>query len=175
MTGQTSIVIVDDEQSILQSLGGILEDEGYRVGTALSGEEALKLCEDTEPDLVFLDIWLPGMDGIEVLERLREINPLTPVIMISGHGTIETAVKATRLGAFDFLEKPLSLDKVLVTVTNALRYGQLARENLILREKTSSSRRIIGGSSNIRKLKEQIEIVAPTQANVLITGGKRYG
>ncbi len=175
MTGHPSIVIVDDEKSILQSLQGILEDEGYRVSTVLNGEEALKLCEEAEPDLVFLDIWLPGMDGIEVLERLREINPLTPVIMISGHGTIETAIKATRLGAFDFLEKPLSLDKVLVTVTNALRYGQLTRENIILREKTSFSRRILGGSTNIQKLKEQIEIVAPTQANVLITGENGTG
>ena len=170
-----TILLVDDEVSILQSLSGILEDEGYEVLTAQSGEEALRVLEETEIDLFILDIWLPKMDGIELLERIRTKNALIPVVMISGHGSIETAVKATRLGAFDYLEKPLSLEKVLVTVNNALRYGQLSRENQLLKSQTAPARKINGDSIAIRKLTEQIRIVAPTQANVLITGENGTG
>ncbi len=170
-----TILIVDDEESILQSLGGVLSDEGYEITSARSGEEALRICEDQEPDLILLDIWLPRMDGIEALEGIREMNGLIPVIMISGHGSIETAVRATRLGAFDYLEKPLSLEKVLVTVKNALRYGRLSRENLILRDQKHHTRKLIGESPAMRMLKEQIRIVAPTQAGVLITGENGTG
>ncbi|HOG08479.1 MAG TPA: response regulator, partial [Syntrophales bacterium] len=115
-----TILIVDDEESIRQSLGGVLNDEGYEVLAAASGEEALRMIDDEIPSLVLLDIWLPGMDGIEVLTRIRSEYPQIRVIIMSGHGTIETAVKATKLGAFDFIEKPLSLDKVILLVSHAL-------------------------------------------------------
>ncbi|HQK48509.1 MAG TPA: response regulator, partial [Syntrophales bacterium] len=111
-----TILVVDDEESICQSLRGILSDEGYEVRTAGSGEDALKAIEEDVPDLVLLDIWLPGMDGLEALKIIKAETPQVPVIMMSGHGTIETAVKATKLGAFDFIEKPISLEKVVLLV-----------------------------------------------------------
>ena len=114
-----TIMIVDDEASIRTSLEGVLEDEGFKVVCAGDGHEALKTMEEEMPDLVLLDIWMPGIDGIETLKRMRELHPALQVIMISGHGTIETAVNATKLGAFDFIEKPLSLEKTLVTIQNA--------------------------------------------------------
>src|ERR671918_582997 len=128
------ILIVDDEPAIRKALRDVLEDEGYRVGTAGNGPEALKVVADEAPDLVFLDIWMPRMDGLETLAELKRLRPEATVVMISGHGTIETAVKATRLGAWDFIEKPLSLDKTLVTVNRALEHGRLERENAALRE-----------------------------------------
>ncbi|MDP3259718.1 MAG: response regulator, partial [Thermodesulfovibrionales bacterium] len=108
------ILIVDDEEGIRESLSGILEDEGYDVLTADSGEEAVKILRETSPDLIFLDIWLTGMDGIKTLQQIKVMKPDVPVIMISGHGSIELAVKATQIGAYDFLEKPLSLERVLL-------------------------------------------------------------
>jgi len=170
-----TILLVDDEVSILQSLSGILEDEGYEVLTAQTGENALRLLDEANIDLFILDIWLPRMDGIELLGRIRMKNALIPVVMISGHGSIETAVKATRLGAFDYLEKPLSLEKVLVTVNNALRYGRLSKENQLLKSKSAQVHQINGNSIAIQKLTEQIRIVAPTQASVLITGENGTG
>jgi two-component system nitrogen regulation response regulator NtrX len=114
-----TILIIDDEANIRISLAGILEDEGYETHGAASGEEGVEAVRKEPPDLVLLDIWMPGIDGMEVLRRLKESYPYLPVIMMSGHGTIETAVKATKMGAYDFIEKPFSLEKILVTVANA--------------------------------------------------------
>jgi len=132
---QRTILIVDDEESICKSLGNILLDEGYDVLTANSGEAALKLLDEELPSLVLLDIWLPGIDGMEVLKTAKNLYPRLPVVMMSGHGTIETAVKATKLGAFDFIEKPLSLEKIILTVRHALEMSRLEEENLLLRQK----------------------------------------
>ena len=115
-----TILIVDDEPSIIQSLQGILADEGFEVIAADGGLKALDIIKETIPDIILLDIWMPDIDGIETLKRIRQLYPSLQVIMISGHGTIETAVKATKLGAYDFIEKPLSLDKVLLSINNAL-------------------------------------------------------
>jgi two-component system nitrogen regulation response regulator NtrX len=170
-------MIVDDEPSIRTSLEGVLEDEGYKVVCAGDGRAALKTMEEEMPDLVLLDIWMPGIDGIETLKRMRELNPALQVIMISGHGTIETAVSATKLGAFDFIEKPLSLEKTLVTIQNALNFRRLRDENIILRQKEKDrlKYKITGDSAVIRQLREIIERVAPTQATVLITGENGTG
>ncbi|RLB77644.1 MAG: sigma-54-dependent Fis family transcriptional regulator, partial [Deltaproteobacteria bacterium] len=128
-----TVLVVDDELSILQSLEGILSDEGYEVICAASGREALEKIKETMPDIVLLDIWMPEMDGIETLVKIREISPQIQVVMMSGHGTIETAVKATKLGAYDFIEKPLSLEKLLLTINNALEYHSLEQEVTLLR------------------------------------------
>ena len=129
------ILIVDDEVSILQSLSGILQDEGYGVVLAASGEEGLERAKKDPPDLILLDIWMPGIDGMTVLDQIKKIYPLIPVIIISGHGTIETAVKATRMGAFDFVEKPLSIDRVLVSIQNAIEFSRLEEENRFAAQK----------------------------------------
>lgn len=168
-------MIVDDEPSIRTSLEGVLEDEGYKVACASDGHAALKTMEEEMPDLVLLDIWMPGIDGIETLKRMRELHPGLQVIMISGHGTIETAVSATKLGAFDFIEKPLSLEKTLVTIQNALNFRRLRDENIILRQKARWKHKITGESGVVHQLRETIERVAPTQATVLITGENGTG
>ncbi|MCL5406319.1 MAG: sigma-54 dependent transcriptional regulator, partial [Deltaproteobacteria bacterium] len=167
------ILIVDDEISILQSLGGLLEDEGYEVIQACCGEEALDRARKDPPDLVLLDIWMPGTDGMAVLDEVKKLYPLLPVIIISGHGTIETAVKATRMGAFDFIEKPLSIERILVSIQNAIEFSRLEEENRLLRNK--ADRRMIGESPAIRALWEQIQRAAPTNATVLITGENGTG
>ena len=165
------ILIVDDEQSICQSLRGILSDEGYHVLVAGSGEEAVKIVEEETPQLVLLDVWLPGMDGLETLKAIKKIEPETLVIIMSGHGTIETAVKATKLGAFDFIEKPLSLDKIIILVNNALSMVRLQEENVLLKQKVSRHQyELTGTSPAITELKEMISIVAPTNAWILIMG-----
>src|SRR5262249_55380053 len=123
------ILIVDDERAIQKALRGVLEDEGYRVSAVGSGREAWRPVTEELPDVVFLDIWMPHMDGLETLAELKRLRPDATVVMISGHGTIETAVKATRLGAYDFIEKPLSLEKTLITVTRALDHARLEQEN----------------------------------------------
>jgi two-component system nitrogen regulation response regulator NtrX len=123
-----TILVVDDETSILQSLEGILSDEGFEVACADSGVRALETVGEMIPDLVLLDIWMSGMDGIETLVKIKEAYPNLQVVMMSGHGTIETAVKATKLGAYDFIEKPLSLEKLLLSVNNALDYNRLEEE-----------------------------------------------
>ena len=130
-----SVLVVDDEPSIVQSLSGLLGDEGFDVTVATNGYEALKLIDRESPDLVLLDIWMPGIDGIETLKQIKKDNPGLQVIMITGHGTIETAVKATKLGAFDFIEKPLSIDKVIVAINNALNFRRLEEENRYLRKR----------------------------------------
>lgn len=170
-----TILIVDDERSILLSLEGILNDEGFDVQVASSGAAALERIGESIPDLVLLDIWMPGMDGIETLVKIKENYPMLQVIMMSGHGTIETAVKAVKLGAYDFIEKPLSLEKVLLSISNALQYYQLEEEITLFREKEKSRHRITGESKIIRDLKEQIKIVAPTDAWVLISGENGTG
>jgi len=170
-----TILIVDDEESICQSLKAILSDEGHNVLVAASGEEALKIMEEDMPQLILLDIWLPGIDGLETLEKIKALYPNVIVIMMSGHGTIETAVKATKLGAFDFIEKPLSLDKVIIMVNNALNIIRLEEENVLLREKVSHQYELTGISPQITELKEMISIVAPTNAWIIIMGENGTG
>ena len=168
-------MIVDDEPSIRTSLEGVLEDEGYKVICASDGKEALKTMEEELPDLILLDIWMPGIDGIETLKRMRSLHPGLQVIMISGHGSIETAVSATKLGAYDFIEKPLSLERTLVTIQNAINFRQLSDDNIILRQKARIPNKITGNTAIIRQLQETIERVAPTHATVLITGENGTG
>jgi two-component system nitrogen regulation response regulator NtrX len=134
------ILIVDDEPAIRSTLRDVLEDEGYRVSAVGGGADALRFFADELPDMTFLDIWMDRMDGLETLAEIKRTRPEAVVVMISGHGTIETAVKATRLGAYDFVEKPLSLEKILVTVSRALEHARLERENAALRASSSSAR-----------------------------------
>jgi two-component system nitrogen regulation response regulator NtrX len=169
------ILIVDDEPAIQKALRDVLEDEGYRVDVAGSGPDALKAVADELPDLVFLDIWMPRMDGLETLAELKRLRPEATVVMISGHGTIETAVKATRLGAYDFIEKPLSLEKMLITVARSLEHGRLERENAALRAQLEERTEIIGDSEVIRALRDQIATAAPTSGRVLIHGENGSG
>jgi two-component system nitrogen regulation response regulator NtrX len=169
------ILIVDDEPAIQKALRDVLEDEGYRVSVAGSGADALKAVGDEAPDLVFLDIWMPRMDGLETLAELKRVRPDATVVVISGHGTIETAIKATRLGAWDFVEKPLSLEKTLVTVTRALEHNRLERENATLRARLDQRTEIIGDSAPMRALREQIATAAPSSGRVLIHGENGSG
>ena len=171
------ILVVDDEEDIQLSMTGILEDEGYRVKSTNSGEQALKELEQEEPELLFLDIWLPGKDGIELLEPIRKNYPDLPIIMISGHGNIETAVETIKKGAFDFIEKPLSLEKVVVTANKALKFKKLEQENQDLRSRVKDDyvQDLTGNSRAIEILRNQIEKVAPTEAWVLITGDNGTG
>jgi len=169
------ILIVDDEASIRTTLRGVLEDEGYRVSAAGSGADALRLVAEEPPDLTFLDVWMERMDGLETLAEIKRLRPDAVVVMISGHGTIETAVKATRLGAYDFIEKPLSLEKTLITVARALEHARLERENAALRESAALRAEIIGDSAPMRRLHEQIATAAPTTGRVLIHGENGSG
>ncbi len=169
------ILVVDDEQAIRRSLSGILADEGFELALAEDGEKALAAVRARAPDLVLLDIAMPGRDGIEILQELRQSFPALPVVMMSGHGTIETAVRATQLGAFDFIEKPLSLEKLLLTLRHALDKLRLERENRELRAKSLRAHDILGDSPPIQKLKEQIALAAPTNGWVLITGENGTG
>jgi two-component system nitrogen regulation response regulator NtrX len=169
------ILIVDDEPAIRSTLRDVLEDEGYRVSAVGGGADALRFFADELPDLTFLDIWMDRMDGLETLAGLKRTRPEAVVVMISGHGTIETAVKATRLGAYDFVEKPLSLEKILVTVNRALEHARLERENASLRASLDQRAEIIGESAAIRALVEQIATAAPTNGRVLIHGENGSG
>jgi two-component system nitrogen regulation response regulator NtrX len=169
------ILVVDDEPAIQAALRGVFEDEGYRVTAAGTGSDALAIVADEAPDLVFLDIWMPGLDGLETLAEIKRLRPEATVVMISGHATIETAVKATRLGAYDFIEKPLSLEKTLLIVTRALEYARLERENATLRERLDRRAEIIGDSPAIRALREQIAMAAPTNGRVLVHGENGSG
>ena len=170
-----SVLIVDDEEGIRRTLAGVLADEGFSVETAASGEECLTLFEGHLFSCVLLDVWLPGIDGIETLERLKEAYPDTAVIMISGHGNIETAVRATRLGALDFIEKPLQLDRTIIAVRNALERRQLEADNLRLREQMDDDNAMIGQSVPIRALRQQIAVAAPTNGRILIYGESGTG
>lgn len=172
------ILVIDDEISICSTLKAILEDEGYEVKTVETAEDGLKLLREQPFDLVLLDIWLPEMNGLDALRRIKETEENLQVIMISGHGTIESAVKATKMGAFDFLEKPLTLEKVVLTVRNALRQKRLEEENLQLREKQKGKFYLLGQSHAIKRLQEEISRIAPSNGRVLIYGengtGKDY-
>ncbi|MGA6926174.1 MAG: sigma-54 dependent transcriptional regulator [Desulfosarcina sp.] len=170
-----SILIVDDEPTILQSLSGLLNDEGFEVITANNGYEALKVIDAEAPDLVLLDIWMPGIDGIETLKEVKKSQPALPVIVITGHGNVETAVRATKLGAFDLIEKPLNIDKVIVAINNALNFRRLEEENRYLRKKTIEKHSISGSSEPVQSLKMQIATVAPTESWVLIKGENGTG
>ena len=170
-----SVLIVDDEPSILQPFEGLLTDEGFKVMTASNGYEALKIIEQDPPDIVLLDIWMPGIDGIETLKEIRSTNPHIPVIMVTGHGTIETAVNATKIGAFDFIEKPLSIDKVIVEINNALNFRRLEEENRYLRTKALKENAIDGNSPAVNDLRKQIAAAAPSDAWILITGENGVG
>lgn len=169
------ILIVDDEEGIRESLSGILEDDGYDVLTADSGEEAVKILRETSPDLIFLDIWLTGMDGIKTLQEIKAMKPNVSVIMISGHGSIELAVKATQTGAYDFLEKPLSLERVLLVSKRAIEKRTLERENITLRENLTRKWKLIGESQKIKDLREQMEMAARSNSRVLIFGESGTG
>ncbi|MEI6701949.1 MAG: sigma-54 dependent transcriptional regulator, partial [Deltaproteobacteria bacterium] len=170
-----TILVIDDEKDIRISLTGILEDEGYHIITAATGAEGIESAQEELPDLILLDIWMPGMDGLETLERLKSLFPQMTVIMISGHGTIETAVRATKLGAFDFIEKPLSLEKVLISVANALQLQELKAENAELKRSAANEYELIGDSPVMALLREQIMRVAPASASVLLTGENGTG
>lgn len=169
------ILIVDDEEGIRESLSGILEDEGYDILTADSGEEAVRILRETSPDLIFLDIWLTGMDGIKTLQEIKAMKTDVPVIMISGHGSIELAVKATQTGAYDFLEKPLSLERVLLVSKRAIEKRTLERENIALKENLTRKWKLVGESQKIRELREQMEMAARSNSRVLIFGESGTG
>src|SRR6476620_2288173 len=169
------ILIVDDEPGIRQSLKGVFEDEGFSTEAVSTGEDCLKKVEHNQYDLVLLDIWLPGIDGLETLRRLREKSARTHVIMISGHATIATAVSSTKLGAYDFIEKPLSLEHTLLTVRNALSHRRLEQANDLLRNQLESRFNIVGDSIPIKAMRKQIAMVAPTNGRVLIYGESGTG
>jgi two-component system, NtrC family, nitrogen regulation response regulator NtrX len=170
-----SILIVDDESGIRESLGALLRDEGYEIETSASGEECLEQIERRTFDLVLLDVWLPKMDGLATLERIQGREAAPAVIMISGHGKIETAVRATKLGAFDFVEKPLSLDKIVLVVRNALEFVRLDAENRRLRAELDERHEILGNSVPMKALRQQIALTAPTNGRVLIYGESGTG
>ncbi len=170
-----AVLIVDDESSIIDSLEGILSDDGFEVMHAYNGYEALKKIEAESPDIVLLDIWMPGMDGIDTLKEIKKMAPNLPVVMITGHGSIESAVDATKSGAFDFLEKPLSIDKVMVTISNALNFRKLEEENIYLRKKEIEKNSITGASQAVQKLYGEIMAASPSDASILITGENGTG
>jgi two-component system nitrogen regulation response regulator NtrX len=170
-----SILVVDDEAGVRGSLVGILGDEGYAVEAVESGERALGVLENRRYDLLLLDVWLPGMDGLEVLARVRTLDPEVPVVVISGHGSIETAVKAVRMGAQDFVEKPLALEKTLLVVKNALRQRKLEAENRALKEQVEHRWVMVGESSAIHALRADIAQAAPSNGRVLIFGENGTG
>ncbi len=170
-----TILIVDDEPAILSTLSAVLRDEGYLVHACDSGSRAFEVLEHEGPELVLLDIWMPDLDGIEVLKKIRRDHPESIVIMMSGHGSIETAVKATKLGAYDYIEKPLSLEKVHLLVRHALREHRLEEENVRLRSTVEKRGRLIGTSAAIRRLRGEIETAGPTNSRVLITGENGTG
>jgi DNA-binding NtrC family response regulator len=170
-----TILIADDEPGIRETLRKLLEFESYRVMLAEDGPSALDLARDQAVDMMLLDIKMPGMDGLDVLSEIHREKPELPVVIISGHGTIQTAVEATRLGAYDFIEKPIDADRILLVIRNGLAQGKLLRENLSLREEVRGKTRIIGEHPQIRSIMETIGKVAPTNARVLIMGENGTG
>jgi two-component system, NtrC family, nitrogen regulation response regulator NtrX len=171
----SSILIVDDESGIRESLTALLREEGYAVDAASTGEECVTLLEKRPFDLVLLDIWLPKMDGLTTLEHIQERDSPPMVVMISGHANIETAVRATKLGAFDFIEKPLSLEKTILATKNALEYLRLEEENRRLRAELEHRHQILGNSVPMKALRQQIALTAPTNGRVLIYGESGTG
>ena len=172
---KSRILVIDDEAAIRDSLRMILEYEGYEFLGAPTGQDGLGIIERENPDLVFLDIKMPGMDGLEVLQRIKAANETVPVVMISGHATVTTAVEATKLGAFDFIEKPLASERVLVTIRNALDRSRLADENRSLKRVVEARHQIVGDSPQLKKVMDAIRRAAPTNATVLITGESGVG
>ena len=172
---QPSILIVDDEPGIRESLGALLRDEGYSAQVASSGEECLALVDQQRFDLILMDVWLPRMDGLDALEHIQAQDDAPMVVMISGHGNIETAVRATKLGAFDFIEKPLSIEKVTLVLRNALDYLRLESENRRLRAELEERHQILGVSVPMKALRQQIALTAPTNGRVLIYGESGTG
>lgn len=171
-----TVLIVDDERDIRLAIGGILGDEGYLVAQASSGPEALERIDESAPEMVILDLWMQNSEqGFDVLTHIKEEYPSLPVVVISGHGNIETAVKAVKMGAFDYIEKPLSADKLLLTVERALSFRRLAAENQILKTRPGQNSHMIGQSPALMDLMRKIEVVAPTPASVLITGENGVG
>ncbi len=170
-----SILIVDDEPGIRDTLRGVMEDEGFAVEAVATGEECLAALEKRAFSCVLLDVWLPGIDGLETLRRLRSAGSDAAVVIISGHGNVETAVKATKLGAFDFIEKPLSLEKTLLTVRNALRQQRLELMNAEMSAELAHEYKMVGDSVAMRALRKQITVVAPTDGRVLIYGESGTG
>ena len=170
-----NILLVDDESGIRESLGALLRDEGYEVEAVASGEECVERLGRNDFDLVLLDVWLPKMDGLETLDRVQAREKPPVVLMISGHGNIETAVRATKLGAFDFIEKPLSIEKTMLAVRNALEYLRLEEENRRLRAELEEKHQILGGSIPMKALRQQIALTAPTNGRVLIYGESGTG
>ncbi len=169
------ILIIDDEKSIRKTLREILEYEKYQVEEAADGAEGLALIQKDKFDIILCDIKMPKMDGIEVLDKIMKLSVDTPVIMVSGHGNIETAVEAVKKGAFDFIAKPLDLNRLLVTLRNAMDKSTLVTETKVLKKKMSKTFDMIGASKAIVLIQEMIERVAPTDARVLITGGNGSG
>ncbi len=170
-----TILIVDDEPGVRTALAGVLRDEGYAVETAESGEACLDRVNRGGVDLILLDVWLPGLDGLATLARLRERQSDAQVVLISGHGNIESAVRAIKLGAFDFVEKPLSLDKTVLVVRNALRQRRLEAENRALRARVDRHQVMVGESYAMRQLREQVAMAAPTNGRVLVYGENGTG
>jgi len=175
MTSRSHLLVVDDEAGIRESLTSILKDEGYQVDAVASGEEALARATSGDFAVVLLDVWLPGIDGLQTLSRIQAMQWPPVVIMISGHGTIETAVRATKLGAFDFIEKPLSLEKIVVLVRNAVQQRRLAEENQLLRSELGHRYQVIGDSVPMKAMRQQIAVTAPTNGRVLIYGESGTG
>src|SRR5882757_4493337 len=171
----SNILIVDDEKAIRKTLGEILSYEGYKLDEAGDGEDALKRFKEKTYDVVLCDIKMPKMDGIEFLEKAREANPDVPIIMISGHGTIETAVEAVKKGAYDYISKPPDLNRLLITIRNAMDKTSLVAETKVLKRKVSRVQDMIGESTPIHKIRETIEKVAPTEARILVTGENGVG
>lgn len=169
------ILIIDDERAIRKTLSEILSFEGYKVEEASDGEEGLKKFKEKTFDLVLCDIKMPKMDGIEFLQRAGEINPDIPIVMISGHGNIETAVEAVKKGAYDFISKPPDLNRLLITIRNAMDKSTLVTETKVLKRKVSRVQEMIGESAGIKKIKDTIEKVAPTEARILVTGENGVG
>src|SRR6202040_4331072 len=170
-----SILIVDDESGIRESLGALLRDEGYEIEAVESGEECLERIGRRNFDLILLDVWLKKMDGLNTLEQIQMIDGAPMVVMISGHGNIETAVRATKLGAFNFVEKPLSLEKIVLVVRNALEFLRLEEENQRLRAELEERHEILGNSVPMKALRQQIALTAPTNGRVLIYGESGTG
>ena len=170
-----SILVVDDEEAIVSSLGRILQDEGYEVAVAKSGVEALKIYTVDPPDLMLLDIWMPEMDGLETLRRVKELVPTAQVMVMSGHGSIETAVKAIKLGAYDYIEKPLSLENVTLRVKHALEQFRLEEENRSLRTKVQRKFELVGQSPAMQQLRQLIDTAGPTNSRVLVGGENGTG
>jgi two-component system nitrogen regulation response regulator NtrX len=178
MSFQPTLLIVDDEPGIRRSMGDSLRDEGYAVLKAERGEQALELLggPDGEAiDLMLLDVWLPGMDGLEALKQAKALRPDLPVVMISGHGNIDTALQATKLGAFDFLEKPIDLDRLLLVVSHALKQSHLEQENQRLTQEVEGERFFLAESGAMKRLLADVQLVAPTEGRVLLTGENGSG